>query len=630
MKKVFVCLVIICHAFTAYALDANQKALTEQETINAINKLIADLTNEPLKSEDRFIAQLATFQQGIADLDDDNVTLFKTVADQAYNQEKYQLFSAITGLLNDYYLFKNTPIRIQEKLVQLESLGVLERIDDSLRVELEIDRLLSWNHLYESQKTINHISELDAFEKTARQEIKLINLLGEALSKSGNLSAAVEQYLLALELLNSEALSESYSTKALILSDLGVIHEELSEYDRAIEFFDEGLAIAKEYVLLDVQIRIYSNRGIVYKNTQQYELAIESYNKGLRLARELGDEYSIAQNLYNIGNIYLEQENFDLALTSFESVEKIVSQWGRTREYSLVLTMLGKVEIQRENYDRASNLLLQALEIQMKLDDPIAKVQLYEILQDLTERQKDYEKTLMYHELAETLSDSIDAENQRIQLREQAAAYEIQKAEYEKRLLEKRMLTQEIRSRGLAVIFLTIIGFVVVISVYQRRQSKTEQKLLEYSIRITELSEKQKELSDSYSVFFSQPKRELIKDNESLWDLFNQMIKTIVEQKLYKEPDFNVSDLAKTMKSNTNYVSTAINMFSSLSFNHFINRFRINESKRLMAHYSLNRSLEQIMEESGFQNRATFYRAFKNEVGVTPAEFRHQIKKADS
>jgi len=149
---------------------------------------------------------------------------------------------------------------------------------------------------------------------------------------------------------------------------------------------------------MDVQIRIYSNRGIVYKNTQQYELAIESYNEGLRLARELGDEYPIAQNLYNIGNIYLEQEKFDWALTSFESVENIVSQ--------------------------------QALEIQMQLDDPIVKVQLYEILQDLNERQKVYEKALMYHELAETLSDSIDAENQKIQLREQANEYETQRSEH--------------------------------------------------------------------------------------------------------------------------------------------------------------------------------------------------------
>jgi len=149
---------------------------------------------------------------------------------------------------------------------------------------------------------------------------------------------------------------------------------------------------------MDVQIRIYSNRGIVYKNTQQYELAIESYNEGLQLARELGDEYSIAQNLYNIGNIYLEQEKFDWALTSFESVENIVSQ--------------------------------QALEIQMQLDDPIVKVQLYEILQDLNERQKVYEKALMYHELAETLSDSIDAENQKIQLREQANEYETQRSEH--------------------------------------------------------------------------------------------------------------------------------------------------------------------------------------------------------
>ena len=121
---------------------------------------------------------MATFQQGIADLDDDNVTLFKTAADQAYSQEKYQLFSAITGLLNDYYLLNNNPIIIEEKLQQL---------DDSIRVELEIDRLLSWNHLYRSNKTIGHIDMLDTLEKTSKQEVKVVNLFAEALSKSGNL-----------------------------------------------------------------------------------------------------------------------------------------------------------------------------------------------------------------------------------------------------------------------------------------------------------------------------------------------------------------------------------------------------------------------------------------------------------
>ena len=88
--------------------------------------------------------------------------------------------------MNDYYLLKNNPNTIQDKLNQLENRGVLECIDDSLRVELEIDRLLSWNHLYESQKTINHIGELDAFEKTIKQEVKHINILAEALSKTGN------------------------------------------------------------------------------------------------------------------------------------------------------------------------------------------------------------------------------------------------------------------------------------------------------------------------------------------------------------------------------------------------------------------------------------------------------------
>ena len=39
--------------------------------------MIADITNDPDKPEERLVAQLGTFQQGIADLDDYNITLFE-------------------------------------------------------------------------------------------------------------------------------------------------------------------------------------------------------------------------------------------------------------------------------------------------------------------------------------------------------------------------------------------------------------------------------------------------------------------------------------------------------------------------------------------------------------------------
>lgn len=67
--------------------------MTKQDTIKAINRLIADITNDPDKSEERLVAQLGTFQQGIADLDDYNITLFKKAAYQVYSLQMYQLLS---------------------------------------------------------------------------------------------------------------------------------------------------------------------------------------------------------------------------------------------------------------------------------------------------------------------------------------------------------------------------------------------------------------------------------------------------------------------------------------------------------------------------------------------------------
>ena len=187
MKMLLFCLVIIGHSLTAYASDVNQYTPAQTKTVSSINKFAAELSNDQSKSEDWFMVQLRSLQQDIADLGDYEITLIKSTADQAYSQEKYQLFSAITGLLNDYYLLNNNPIIIEEKLQQLERIGVVEQLDDSIRVELEIDRLLSWNHLYRSNKTIGHIDMLDTLEKTSKQEVKVVNLFAEALSKSGNL-----------------------------------------------------------------------------------------------------------------------------------------------------------------------------------------------------------------------------------------------------------------------------------------------------------------------------------------------------------------------------------------------------------------------------------------------------------
>ncbi|MGF1637992.1 MAG: helix-turn-helix domain-containing protein, partial [Cyclobacteriaceae bacterium] len=55
------------------------------------------------------------------------------------------------------------------------------------------------------------------------------------------------------------------------------------------------------------------------------------------------------------------------------------------------------------------------------------------------------------------------------------------------------------------------------------------------------------------------------------------------------------------------------------NFKTYINRLRINESKRFLSHSDLN--MGEIAYKVGFNNQSHFNRVFKNEVGINPSEY---------
>ena len=64
------------------------------------------------------------------------------------------------------------------------------------------------------------------------------------------------------------------------------------------------------------------------------------------------------------------------------------------------------------------------------------------------------------------------------------------------------------------------------------------------------------------------------------------------------------------------------------SFAQFINEYRVGEAKRLLLSDAIM-TMEVVAELSGYNSQSTFYTAFKQFTGTTPAKFRVQAK-ADS
>ncbi len=100
-------------------------------------------------------------------------------------------------------------------------------------------------------------------------------------------------------------------------------------------------------------------------------------------------------------------------------------------------------------------------------------------------------------------------------------------------------------------------------------------------------------------------------------------IKAFIEDETYYLlPSASLKDLAKTLGSNSNYISQIINANTGLNFNDFINQYRIEESKkRLLDKNYSHLTIEAIGNSVGFKSKATFYNAFKKHVEMSPKAF---------
>lgn len=98
------------------------------------------------------------------------------------------------------------------------------------------------------------------------------------------------------------------------------------------------------------------------------------------------------------------------------------------------------------------------------------------------------------------------------------------------------------------------------------------------------------------------------------------------EQQVFKENELRLDDLAAYLAINRHQLSQVINANYGVNFFEFINRYRIAYAQQLLAskthqHYTII----QIAYEAGFNNKASFNRYFKQQMGLTPSAYRLKI-----
>lgn len=102
------------------------------------------------------------------------------------------------------------------------------------------------------------------------------------------------------------------------------------------------------------------------------------------------------------------------------------------------------------------------------------------------------------------------------------------------------------------------------------------------------------------------------------------LTKEIEGNELYLKPDINRSMLHDLTGISPNRISEIINSHFNCNFSSWVNGYRIQEAKRRLLQESEEVSIKEIFYAVGFNTKSSFNKAFKEQTGQTPSQYRAQ------
>ncbi len=111
--------------------------------------------------------------------------------------------------------------------------------------------------------------------------------------------------------------------------------------------------------------------------------------------------------------------------------------------------------------------------------------------------------------------------------------------------------------------------------------------------------------------------------------LKSRLIHLMKNDQPHLDPELRLAYLAKQFNISRHHMSQVINEHFDLSFFDFINKYRVEEAKKMIIKDG-HLNMTEILYSSGFNNRVSFYKAFKKFTQTTPSEYKLQMQKKET
>ncbi|HEY9673555.1 MAG TPA: tetratricopeptide repeat protein [Waterburya sp.] len=153
------------------------------------------------------------------------------------------------------------------------------------------------------------------------------------------------------------------------LRNLGNVYYSWGQYQKTIEFYQQSLAIAPEIGNRQWEADSLNNLGETYRNLGQYQKAIEFYQQSLIIAREIGYHQGEANSRNNLGIAYDSLGQYQKAIEFFEQSLAIAWEIADKEGEARSLGNLGSVYNILGQYQKAIEFHQQSLAIAREIAD---------------------------------------------------------------------------------------------------------------------------------------------------------------------------------------------------------------------------------------------------------------------
>ena len=348
-------------------------------------------------------------------------------------------------------------------------------------------------------------------------------------------------------------------------------------------------------------------------------------------------DFKNRSDIYNTyGEIALEAGDYMKAGLYYEQA---IREHGFSQAAYVVSTYVGygRALIAQKKYKSALEKLQIGKEISEKNITSLFRREVYLLLSACYDRLGEPKEALEYYKKYTAESFRLYNEDKERTEKELMVRYETEKRN--KELVQKNMLLQKEQNRVMALVGITFVVLIVVLLFYinYRRKNRLYKQIVresvdwlakerQFSKRIAEQEKQLQELIGKAGAVDGGRYSGSSLNKDSQQELFGRLERLMQNDQVYKNSLFTREKMAELLGTNRTYLSQTINEQTGLTFTHYMNKYRIEEARRILADPQDDTPIKAIAADLGFSSVTTFYTLFKAAVQMSPDQYRKHAR----